>query len=182
MVQKKTLKYRLIFFNYILFIVSSCIPFSVIPESSHNNKIIENVPFFPQDAYKCGPASLASVLNYYGVNESPDDITRQIFSKGAKGTLTIDMFLYAENKGMYVKQYIGNIDDIRKNIDSNNPLIVLVDYGIYFYKKNHFMVIVGYNEKGIVVNSGKRKGQFIFYDDFLKIWEKTNFWTLLIKK
>ncbi|NWF76675.1 MAG: C39 family peptidase [Nitrospirae bacterium] len=140
------------------------------------------MPFFPQDAYKCGPASLAGVLNYYGVNESPDDITREIFSKGAKGTLTMDMFLYAENKGMYVKQYIGNIEDIRKNIDSNNPLIVLVDYGIYFYKKNHFMVIIGYNERGVIVNSGRKKGQFIFYDDFLKIWEKTNFWTLLIKK
>ncbi len=170
-------------YKFLIFIVlslTSCIPINTIPDKSQN-KIIYNVPFFPQDIYKCGPASLASVLNYFGINVSPEDIADEIFSRGARGTLTVDMVLYAEKKGMFVKQYSGNLDDIRQNIDSNNPFIVLVDYGIYFYQKSHFMVIVGYNEKGVIVNSGRKKEHFISYDDFSRIWKRTNFWTLLIK-
>jgi hypothetical protein len=44
------------------------------------------------------------------------------------------------------------------------------------------MVIIGYNEYGILANSGKDNEKFIPEDDFLKAWEKTNFWTLLIRK
>ena len=44
------------------------------------------------------------------------------------------------------------------------------------------MVVVGYNEDGVIVNSGKDKGKFIPEEDFIKSWERTKFWTLLIKK
>jgi predicted double-glycine peptidase len=181
MVHQQAFKFEFLILLFVIFALYSCATLTVIPESSQN-KIIDNVPFYPQDAYQCGPASLASVLNYLGVNESPDDVAHEIFSKSARGTLTVDMVLYAERKGMHVKQYSGNFDDIRQNVESCNPLIVLVDYGIYFYQKTHFMVVIGYNEKGVIVNSGRDKEHFVSYDDFSKIWKRTNFWTLLIKK
>jgi hypothetical protein len=62
------------------------------------------------------------------------------------------------------------------------PLIVLVDYGIKpFYQINHFMVVIGYNREGVFVNSDKEY-QFIEKDRFLDLWEKTGYWTLLIKR
>ncbi len=70
---------------------------------------------------------------------------------------------------------------LKKNIDSNYPVIVLVDYGISLYQVNHFMVGLGYNEHGVIVNSGRNKHKFISEKDFTKVWEKTNYWTLLIK-
>jgi len=42
---------------------------------------------------------------------------------------------------------------LKKNIDSGYPLIVLVDYGFWAFHSNHFMVVVGYNEDGVIVNS-----------------------------
>ncbi len=149
---------------------------------SDQEHIIENVPFYPQETYQCGPASLAGVLNYWGINITPDDIAKEIFSESAKGTLNIDMILYAQSKGLDAAQYKGNMNDLKKNIDSGYPVIVLVDYGLSLYQANHFMVVVGYNEYGVTVNSGKDKGKFISTEDFLKAWEKTNYWTLLIKK
>jgi hypothetical protein len=47
--------------------------------------------------------------------------------------------------------------DLKKNIDSGYPLIVLVDYGFWAFHSNHFMVVVGYNENGVIVNSGQKK-------------------------
>jgi ABC-type bacteriocin/lantibiotic exporter with double-glycine peptidase domain len=73
------------------------------------------------------------------------------------------------------------MQDLKRNIDSGYPLIVLVDYGFWAVQSNHFMVIVGYNEDGVIVNSGRDKHKFISEEDFVKTWERTKFWTLLIK-
>lgn len=159
----------------------SCVTVKQIPQAEHTH-IIKNIPFYPQETYQCGPATLAMVLNYWGMNITPDDIAKEIFSKAARGTLNIDTVLFAQRKGLTSIQYKGNLDDLKNNIDSGNPVIVLVDYGFSLYEKNHFMVIVGYNEHGVIVNSGRNKEKFINEEDFLKTWGKTNYWTLLIKK
>jgi ABC-type bacteriocin/lantibiotic exporter with double-glycine peptidase domain len=159
----------------------SCVHVERIPESSHTRKI-ENLPFYPQESYQCGPASLAGVLNYWGATVKPDEIARNIFSSSARGTLTIDMVLYAQQQGLSAEQYKGSLENLKQNIDSGLPVVVLVDYGGLLYQMNHFMVIIGYNEYGILANSGKDHEKFIPEDDFLKSWEKTNFWTLRIRK
>lgn len=143
--------------------------------------IIENVSFYPQTSYQCGPASLAGVLSYWGIKATPDEIAGEIYSNSARGTLSIDMVLYAQKKGLMAVQYEGTMENLRKNIDSGYPIIVLVDYGFSFIQANHFMVVIGYNEHGVIVNSGKDKNKFIFERDFMKSWKKTGFWTLLIK-
>jgi ABC-type bacteriocin/lantibiotic exporter with double-glycine peptidase domain len=144
--------------------------------------IIEGVSFYPQTSYQCGPASLAGVLNYWGIMVSPDEIAGEIYSASARGTLDIDIITYAQKKGLLATQYEGNSMDIRKNVGSGHPLIVLVGYGFSLIQKNHFKVIIGYKDHGVIVNSGKDKGKFISDMDFLKSWGKTKFWTLLITK
>lgn len=143
-------------------------------------QVLEDVPFYPQQKYQCGPASLAGVLNYWGVDVSPEDIATDIYSRSAKGTLNVDMLLYAEGKGLKAHQYKGSLEDIRTHIDSGHPLIVLVDYGFWVYQQNHFMVVVGYDEDRIIANSGKNRQKSIPLKEFLKSWKKTEFWTLLI--
>jgi ABC-type bacteriocin/lantibiotic exporter with double-glycine peptidase domain len=161
--------------------MSSCSSLHGIHESS-SNIIIKDVPFYSQETYQCGPASLATVMNYLNVMVKPEEIAEDIYSKSAHGTLNLDMVLYAQRKGLSALQYKGNLNDVHKNIEDGNPLIVLVDYGFSFYEAVHFMVIVGYNEAGIIVNSGKKKDHFIPEKEFLKAWEKTNYWTLLIQR
>jgi ABC-type bacteriocin/lantibiotic exporter with double-glycine peptidase domain len=143
-------------------------------------RLIQNVPFYPQEAYQCGPASLAGVLNHWGLPVSPEAIATEIYSQSAKGTLNVDLVYYAQEKGFKAVSYSGSVEDIRKKIDSGFPLIVFVDYGFWVYQQNHFMVIVGYGEQGILVNSGKHPRQFIPYNRLLKTWKRTKFWTLLI--
>ena len=77
--------------------------------------------------------------------------------------------------------YKGGIEDIRNKIDSGYPMIVLVDLGLLVYQQNHFMVVVGYEENGIIAHSGKERLKFIPLKNFINTWEKTNFWTLWIK-
>lgn len=167
-------------FSLTLFFISAC--------SSHLNiqygpeVIINDVPFYPQRDYQCGPSSLAGVLNYYGLNVSPEEIASEIYSSSARGTLDLDLLFYAQKKGLSAKKYRGSIDDLKEKIKDGYPVIVLVDYGYGPLQANHFMVILGFNKAGIFANSGKEEKKFIPYGDFLKIWERTGYWTLLIKR
>jgi ABC-type bacteriocin/lantibiotic exporter with double-glycine peptidase domain len=145
---------------------------------SRSLHLIEDVPFYPQEKFQCGPASLAGVLNYRGIPVSPGDIAGEIYSPSARGTLTLDLAFYAEGKGVRARQYHGSIEDLKKHIDSGNPLIVMVDYGFLVYQINHFMVVVGYDDTHIVVNSGRERYKLLSLKGFLKTWAKTNFWTL----
>ncbi len=61
-------------------------------------KIIRDVPFYPQEMLQCGPASLSEVFNFWGKKVSPKEIAGEIYSKSARGTLTMDMVLYSREE------------------------------------------------------------------------------------
>ncbi|HYA32207.1 MAG TPA: C39 family peptidase [Thermodesulfovibrionales bacterium] len=165
-------------------LTSACSTASRMPEARQqiNLHVIQNVPFFPQEEYQCGPASLASVLNYHGVLVTPDEVAGAIYSPSARGTLDIDMVLYAQSRGLWASQYRGGLGDLKDKIDADQPLIVLVDYGFSVFQVNHFMVVIGYSDEGVVVHSGQHEKKFIPMEDFMKSWEKSNYWTLLITR
>jgi hypothetical protein len=142
---------------------------------------LADVPFFPQLDYQCGPASLAGVLNYYGKRITPEEVAHAIVRKNIRGTVTIDMVLYAREQGFSARWFNGSVGEIVEAIDDGTPLIVMVDYGFSVVSQNHYMVVVGYDSKGIVANSGASRGTHISWSDFLPTWEKAKRWTLLIE-
>ncbi|MDI6763608.1 MAG: C39 family peptidase [Thermodesulfobacteriota bacterium] len=147
---------------------------------SQSSHLIEKVPFFPQEIYQCGPASLAGVLNYWGIPVTPEEIASEIYSRSAKGTLNIDMVLYAEKKGLKAELYQGSVNDLKNKIDSGFPLIVMVDYGFGMVRQNHFMVVVGHGKNSIIANSGRERLKAISLKGFINSWKRTKFWTLWI--
>jgi hypothetical protein len=89
------------------------------------------------------------------------EIADEVFSRSARGALGIDLALYAQKKGFQSDFYRGNTEDLRRQIDSGRPVIVLVDYGFWVYEKGHFMVVIGYNDDGFIVNTGASRMKFI---------------------
>lgn len=144
--------------------------------------IISSVPFFPSKDFQCGPASLAMILNFLGMEITVEEIAKDIYSESAKGTSDFDMIMFAQKKGFKAIQYSGSIEDLKEKIRANKPLIVMTDEGYWFYKKYHFMVVVGFDSESVIVNSGAQKHKKIKIEDFKKKWKKTGFWTLLIDK
>ena len=142
--------------------------------------IIEDVPFFPQVDYQCGPASLAGVLSYYGEIVSPDEIAESIYRQNIRGTVSLDMVLYARQRGFASKWYKGSTDEILRAVDSSNPIIVMIDLGFSVARAYHYMVITGYSFTGVIANTGTTPQKLISWERLMSQWEKTQNWTLLI--
>ncbi len=179
------LRIKSIIFFALSFICSACATTHPLPQEQDAQVI--DVPFFRQDAYQCGPSALAAVVNYWYMKTqsnkylSHKEIIKEIYSPTARGTLTIDLELYAEKLGFSVQQYSGNIDNLKALIDRGMPPIIFVDYGFSVYQVNHFMVVTGYTEKGIILNTGRERNKIISNEELIRIWKKTGFWTLVIK-
>lgn len=165
--------------RYIFILIFSL---SLVNQAFTTEYMIDSVPFFPSKDFQCGPSSLAMVFNFYGFQITPEEISKDIYSEGARGTSDFDMILYAKLKGFKALQYRGSFDNLKKNIMLNKPLIVMVDEGFWFYKKYHFMVVVGFDSLNVIVNSGQKRHQKIDLSEFMEKWQKTDFWTLLIEK
>ena len=143
--------------------------------------MVEDVPFYSQSAYQCGPASLAGVLNFYGDSVTPDQIARAIFRDNIHGTVTLDMVLYARERGYSASWYSGSVNDIQRAVDGDVPLVVMIDLGFANLRKSHYLVVIGHDQEGVIVNSGKEREKLMRWDRFLPRWQRTKCWTLRIE-
>ena len=71
---------------------------------------IERVPFYPQEQYYCGPASLAMALAWSGVSLTPDEAAAQVYTPGREGTFAPDMIAAARRNGRLAVE-VRELDD-----------------------------------------------------------------------
>lgn len=143
---------------------------------------IKDVPFFPQEENYCGPASLASVLGYWGHNVTQEEVTREIYTPQIKGAITVDLANYAKRKGLDADSYRGDLEKLKEEVDKGHPVILFLHMGNPIVPRRHYIVAVGYDEsrKAVIAYSGREKDILIPYEEILKSWERTGYWTLVV--
>lgn len=140
------------------------------------------VPFFPDDTDQCGPATLASVLTYWGLQTDPVALKKEIYLPRLKGTLPLDLLLAAQARGLNAEAYEGDLDNVKAELDVGHPLVVLLDLGFALFPQGHYVVVTGYDDelRGLYVHSSLERDVFLPYERFLRSWNKTGRWTLLV--
>lgn len=147
-----------------------------------NGLYISGVPFYPQVAYQCGPASLAAVLNYWGMRVTPEEIATDIYIPRLNGTLSLDMWSYAHAHRFQADMRQGSLEDLKRHVQDRVPVIVFLNLGYDWLPGGHFVVVVGLDAdaQAVVTYNGREQNSRIPYRRFLRAWQKTNFWTLVI--
>ncbi|MEA2078628.1 MAG: PA2778 family cysteine peptidase [Pseudomonadota bacterium] len=139
-------------------------------------------PFFPQDAYQCGPASLATVLNFQGVEVSPQQLQALVYLPERKGSLQAEMLAAAAHYGRLAVRIPPSMDSLLLELSSGNPVVVLQNLGLGSLPVWHYAVAIGYDlEKDeIYLRSGKDKRRAHGFRVFLKTWSRSNYWAMLV--
>jgi len=177
----------IVFFSLLIFF-TACSPKSLsrvkasIELNPARAQFLSEVPFFPQKDHHCGPAALASILNFYGKKLSQEEIADSIYLSQLKGTLNLDLLLYAREQGFEAEILNCDLERLKQELSRGHPLIVFLNLGWRFYPIRHYAVMVGYDDiqRAIIVHSGKGENQLVSYKRFLKAWEKMGYWCLLI--
>jgi tetratricopeptide (TPR) repeat protein len=141
-----------------------------------------DTPFFPQDAYQCGPASLAMVLNAQGVAISPQQLQALVYLPERKGSLQAEMLAAAAHYGRLAVRTPPSMDSLLLELSSGNPVIVLQNLGFGALPLWHYAVVIGYDlEKDeIYLRSGKNRRRVYGFRFFLKTWSGSNHWAMVV--
>lgn len=178
-----------VFIPFLLLLTSCLAPSrAVVLEEIGSNPsagaFIKDVPFYPQQDYMCGPASLASVIMYWNRgNADVEEIAAGIYLERLKGTLPVDMLLYAREKGFDVEYYSGSMDDLREKLSGGFPLILFLNLGLKSYPMGHYVVAVGYSDgvAAVLVHSGTEKESTMSYSELERVWSMTDYATFIVR-
>jgi ABC-type bacteriocin/lantibiotic exporter with double-glycine peptidase domain len=141
---------------------------------------IEGVPFIKQDSQFCGPASLASVMTYYGAPMDQKIIGSRVYDEKLQGALITDLERYAREAGFETNSGRGTVEGLKADLDRRRPVIVLVDPGFWVLSRTHYLVVFGYDDEGFTAHDGFTVAKRYRYDQFREIWKKTGNAYLLV--
>lgn len=154
--------------------------FLVLAIGTGTTHIINDVPFVMQETQYCGPASLSSILSYYGDAVDQKTIGKEVYSPRLKGALITDLENYSRKRGFQTTLGRGSIPDIKGFLSNNKPVIVLVDLGFWVISRPHYLVVYGYTDRGFLAHNGFEAAHLYPYEEFEKIWQKTGNTFLLV--
>lgn len=143
-------------------------PESPVPATS----VIAGVPFLPQEEDTCGPSSLAMVLRFLGKKADTSEIIRETRTEGLKGTLITDLTIAARRRGVPAEIADLDLQRLRERIVAGDPVILLVDLGIWTWSRPHYLVAYGWTPEGVVAHSGREQGKVIPFSTLDAQWAK----------
>lgn len=146
------------------------------------HSIIADLPFFPQDAYQCGPAALATVLAHAGTSVSPAMLVDSIYIPGRKGSLQIEVAAAGRGHNKVSHEIEGSMDTLLREVNSGNPVLVLQNLGLTSFPQWHFAVVKGFDleSKILILNSGEFENYELPLSVFERTWARAQYWAITV--
>lgn len=144
---------------------------------------LTQVPFFPDDAYQCGPAALASVMNHGGARVSAESLVAQVWLPSRKGSLQVEMLAAPRRHGLVSLRLEPRYADLLREVAAGNPVVVLQDVSMVSPLPTwHYAVVNGFDyESGtIYLRSGRNPRQQMPFTYFERTWMPGGYWAMVV--
>ena len=146
---------------------------------------LAQVPFFPQNDYQCGPAALASVLNYSGVQIAPEALVDEVWLPSRKGSLQLEMLAAPRRHGRVSYRLEPRYDDLLREVAAGNPVLVMQEVGLMWplLPQWHYAVVHGFDYASgtIYLRSGLQVSQAMSFTAFERSWIKGGYWAMVVQ-
>lgn len=138
-------------------------------------------PFFPQTAYQCGPAALATALTAAGIEADPAQLGGAIFLPARTGTLQVEMIAGARRQGAVATRLPPTLVAVLHEVRAGHPVVVLQNLGLSWIPRWHYAVLIGYDlEAGeVLLRSGETRREVMAMRTFEHTWARSGHWAFV---
>lgn len=139
-------------------------------------------PFFPQTAYHCGPAALATALGAAGIPADPQRLADAVFLPARQGSLQVEMLAATRRQGALAVRLPRNLASVLREVAAGRPVVVLQNLGIQWLPKWHYAVLIGYDldQRTAVLRSGVTEREVVDLATFEHTWARGERWAFAV--
>lgn len=153
-----------------------------IPPDTPLINVIKDLPFYAQETDQCGPAVLATLLDYRGRPADMEELKQSVYLPDRSGSLTVEMVARARQSGLLAYPLDKNLASLITEINAGNPVIVMQNLRFGWWPKWHFAVAKGYDltQQKLLLNTGTQEDYWLPFKLFSKTWQRAEQWALVI--
>lgn len=154
------------------------------PEEASGQVLLDETPFFPQEAYQCGPAALAAVLVASGIEVQPDDLVDEVWLPARRGSLQTELLAATRQRERIAYVIEPALEALVSELDAGHPVLVLLDLGVKARPVWHYAVAIGYDREKdqVLLRSGTTELETLSRRRFDHAWARASRWGFVALK
>jgi len=144
---------------------------------------LDQTPFFPQEEYQCGPASLAMLLGASGIAATPDELAPLTYLPERRGSLQLELIGASRRFGRIPYIIDPQLDALVAELRQGRPVLVLQNYGLESLPVYHYSVVIGMRpDETVILRSGTDRRLEMSAASFMMSWKRPGSWGLVVLK
>ena len=159
---------------------------ATLPPGAHTvgAPLLDEVPFWPQQRYQCGPAALATVLEYSQVDMTPAALVDAVYLPERQGSLQPEMLAAARRNGRLPLPVTTQPTALAEVLQGGYPVLVLQNLGVRWLPVWHYAVVIGMpdGEDSVVLRSGHDAQRRMSRKRFWASLERAGNWAYVVAR
>lgn len=139
------------------------------------------VPFIAQEAYQCGPAALAMVLQASGLSVDAEALVPQVYLPARQGSLQPEMLATARRHGRLAVVLPPRLPALLAELAAGTPVVVLQNLSLPIAPRWHYAVAIGFDpaREELILHSGTTPQQRLPLPVFERTWARGGHWAMV---
>jgi tetratricopeptide (TPR) repeat protein len=125
---------------------------------------------------------LATALVASGVRITPEELVPLVYLPARRGSLQVEMQAVPRKYDRLAYSLSPNLDAILAELSAGRPVLVLHNYGVPFFPRWHYAVVVGFDaaNDSVVLRSGVTRRQVLSAKNFMRAWDNGGRWSMVL--